>query len=71
MNHFAVHLKLAQHCKSTILQFKKKTLKAARGSGGGRHITLREAIISITADFSFKKKKQVKTHCSNKSTEKI
>ena len=23
MNHFAVHLKLAQHCKSTILQFKK------------------------------------------------
>ena len=24
MNHFAVHLKLTQHCKSTILQLKKK-----------------------------------------------
>ena len=24
LNHFAVHLKLTQHCKSTILQFKKK-----------------------------------------------
>ena len=24
MNHFAVHHKLTQHCKSTILQFKKK-----------------------------------------------
>ena len=23
-NHFAVHLKLTQHCKSTILQLKKK-----------------------------------------------
>ena len=23
-NHFAVHLKLIQHCKSTILQLKKK-----------------------------------------------
>ena len=23
MNHFAVYLKLIQHCKSTILQFKK------------------------------------------------
>ena len=23
-NHFAVHLKLTQHCKSPILQFKKK-----------------------------------------------
>ena len=23
LNHFAVHLKLTQHCKSTILQFKK------------------------------------------------
>ena len=25
LNHFAVHQKLTQHCKSTILQFKKKT----------------------------------------------
>ena len=25
MNHFAVHLKLAQHGKSTILQLKKKS----------------------------------------------
>ena len=24
MNHFAIHLRLMQHCKSTILQFKKK-----------------------------------------------
>ena len=23
LNHFAVHLKLAQHCKLTTLQFKK------------------------------------------------
>ena len=23
LNHFAVHLKLTQHCKSTVLQFKK------------------------------------------------
>ena len=29
MNHFAVHLKLTQHCKSTILQFKKKKKKLA------------------------------------------
>ena len=27
MNHFAVHLKLTQHCKSTILQLLKKSLK--------------------------------------------
>ena len=27
MNHFAVHQKLTQHCKSTILQFKKKSAK--------------------------------------------
>ena len=27
MNHFAVHQKLTQHCKSTILQFKKKKKK--------------------------------------------
>ena len=24
LNHFAVHLKLTQHCKSTILQYKIK-----------------------------------------------
>ena len=24
LNHFAVHLKLTQHCKATILQFRKK-----------------------------------------------
>ena len=27
MNHFAVHLKLTQHCKSTILQLKKRKEK--------------------------------------------
>ena len=27
MNHFAVHLKLTQHCKSTILQLKSKYKK--------------------------------------------
>ena len=27
MNHFAVHLKLTQHCKSAILQKKKKAKK--------------------------------------------
>ena len=26
-NHFAVHLKLTQHCKSTLLQYKMKILK--------------------------------------------
>ena len=31
MNHFAVHQKLTQHCKSTLLQFKKKN---PRGRGG-------------------------------------
>ena len=29
MNHFAVHLKLTQHGKSTILQFKKKKEKTS------------------------------------------
>ena len=24
LNHFAIHQKLTQHCKSTILQFKEK-----------------------------------------------
>ena len=27
LNHFAVHLKLTQHCKPTILQFFKKTVQ--------------------------------------------
>ena len=27
LNHFAVHLKLTQHCKSTIFQYKIKTKK--------------------------------------------
>ena len=27
LNHFAVHLKLTQHCKFTILQLKKLLLK--------------------------------------------
>ena len=27
LNHFAVYQKLPQHCKSTILQLKKKKLK--------------------------------------------
>ena len=27
LNHFAVHLKLKQHCKSTILQYKIKLKK--------------------------------------------
>ena len=27
MNHFAVHLELTQHCKSTILQYKIKVKK--------------------------------------------
>ena len=30
LNHFAVHLKLMQHCKSTILQLKKKNKKKKR-----------------------------------------
>ena len=25
LNHFALHVKLTQHCKSTILQFKKRS----------------------------------------------
>jgi len=31
MNHFAVHLKLTQHCKSTILQYKIKLKKERFG----------------------------------------
>ena len=27
LDHFAVHLKLAQHCKLTVLQFKKYLIK--------------------------------------------
>ena len=40
MNHFAVHLRLTQHCKSTVLQLKKKTsdteniLEYARATAG-------------------------------------
>ena len=30
MNHFAVHLKLTQHCQSTTLQLKKKRPKIRR-----------------------------------------
>ena len=30
MNHFAVYLKLTQHCKPTILQLKNKLLKQER-----------------------------------------
>ena len=29
LNHFAAYLKLTQHCKSTILQFKKKKKEPA------------------------------------------
>ena len=37
LNHFTVHQKLTQHCKSTILQFLKVFLKTnfARSKGGG------------------------------------
>ena len=28
MNHFAVHLKLTQHCKSIIVHYKERTEKA-------------------------------------------
>ena len=35
LNHFAIHLKLTQHCKSTILQYKiKKFIQKKRISGG-------------------------------------
>ena len=34
MNHFAVQQKLAQHCKSTILQFKKKIVHFPSSSTG-------------------------------------
>ena len=30
LNHFAVHLKLTQHCKSTILQLKKNFARKPR-----------------------------------------
>ena len=30
MNHFTVHLKLIQHCKSTTLQLKKKIALAIK-----------------------------------------
>ena len=38
-NHFAVHLKLTEHCKSTILQLKKKDVII------GRKVFLKDAII--------------------------
>ena len=35
LNHFALHLKLIQHCNSTILQFKKKRgMKEQKREGG-------------------------------------
>ena len=37
MNHFAMHLKLTQHCKSTILQFKKKEVRGQVIGPGHRH----------------------------------
>ena len=37
MNHFAVHLKLTQHCKSTILQLKKKDKEQSGKKRKGRH----------------------------------
>ena len=39
LNHFAVHLKLTQHCKSTILQYKvkiEKKRKKQRLQGSGQ-----------------------------------
>lgn len=27
LNHFAVHLKIGQHCKSTILNFRKRKIR--------------------------------------------
>ena len=30
LNHFAVHLELTQHCKSTIIQLKKKKERKSR-----------------------------------------
>ena len=32
INHFAVHQKITQHCKSTILQKKKKTVRRTTSS---------------------------------------
>ena len=42
LNHFAVHLKLTQHCKSNILELKKKSdehLLRGRGIGKKEWIT--------------------------------
>ena len=44
LNHFAVHLKLTQFCKSTVLQFKKKNIPVLRirltaGGWQGLHFT--------------------------------
>ena len=33
LNHFAVHLKLTQYCKSTILQLRKRTEATCRLRG--------------------------------------
>ena len=30
MSHFSIQKKLAQHCKSTLLQFKKRAFKGKR-----------------------------------------
>ena len=36
MNHFAVHQKLTQHCKSTVVQLKKKE-KEKKNKKRGAH----------------------------------
>ena len=38
MNYFAVHQKLTQHCKSTILQFKKKKKDLAKKQTSELHV---------------------------------
>ena len=53
MNHYAVHLKLTQHCKSTILQYKIKIFfKKGLCRGGGRGCAgVRPGLRGLIKDF--------------------
>ena len=46
LNHFAVHLKLTQHFKSTILQLKKKRERKSSRLGGTGQEGERETILT-------------------------
>ena len=46
MDHFAIHLKLTQHCKSTMLQFKKKWAQLKSGELQFSYIVINQTLYS-------------------------